>query len=122
MISLDSERPNFIRRYKWAFKPDYATSFELSPVAQPDMQQYLRECDEVLRHVDGSDSRKDRSEDGSSDFEDIETTGLSESDFQYPAECVEFAKSIGEEMLEKNDHGAWAGVWAKDRAEVSDYQ
>jgi len=104
MISLDLEHPNFTRRYKWAFEPDYATSFELCPVAQPDMQQYLRECDEVLSHTDDQENAQDHS---------IEET------FQYPAECVALAKSIGEEMQGKRDYGAWAGVWAKERAEVS---
>jgi hypothetical protein len=111
MISLNLECPNFTRRYKWAFEPEYATSFELSPVAQPDIQQYIRECDEVLRHIDDSEGG----------IEDVKTADPLESasSFQCPAECVELAKSVGEEMQEKNDHGAWAGVWAKERAEVS---
>ena len=106
MISLDLEHPNFIRRYKWAFEPDYATSFELLPVAQPDIQQYIRECDEVLSHIDDHENAQDHSE------------GIEEI-FQYPAECAALAKSVGEEMQGKRDHGAWAGVWAKESAEVS---
>ena len=115
MISFDLEHPNFTRRYKWAFEPEYATSFELSPAGQPDLQQYLRECDDVLRHIDGSESVEDRSEDGGFIEDTIDSTDV----FQYPAECVELAKSIGEEMQGKHDLGSWAGVWAKERAEVS---
>jgi len=110
MISLDLKHPNFTRRYKWAFEPDYATSFELCPIAQPDIQQYLRECDEILGRIDDHESVQDHSEGKSSTIEEI---------FQYPAEFVELAKSISEEMQGKRDHGAWAGVWAKERAEVS---
>jgi hypothetical protein len=79
------------------------------------VQQYLRECDEVLRHVKDTESTP---EDGSSGNETTDSPE-SRTTFQHPAECVETAKFVGEEMLEKNDYGAWAGVWAKERAEVS---
>jgi hypothetical protein len=120
MTSFDDEHPNFTRRYKWAFEPEYATSFELAPVAQPDIQQYLRECDEVLMHIDGQEGTNPGGG-GGSGIEDTKTTNPPESttNFQYPAECVELAKSICEEMQGKNDHGAWAGPWAKERVQVS---
>ena len=118
MISFDAESPNFTRRYKWAFKPEYATSFELSPVAQPDIQQYFRECDEILRHVDDPESSGPRHEGGGSSPEDVTNSSKPMVDFQYPANHVELAKSVGEEMLGENEQGSWAGAWAKERTEV----
>jgi hypothetical protein len=73
----------------------------------PDIQQYLRECDEVLIHIDEGGRSPDV-------VEDMAVV-------QYPADYVELAKSIGDEMLAMNDHGAWAGVWAKERAEVKSH-
>lgn len=119
MISFDAETPNFTRRYKWAFRPEYATSFELSPVAQPDIQRYLQECDEILRHVDGLESWGAPHEGGGSNTEVVTNPSELLINFQYPADYVELAKSVSEEMLGENEQGAWAGAWAKGRVEVS---
>lgn len=119
MTCVKVEHPNFFRRYKWAFELDYATSFEMSPVAHPDIQQYLRACHEVWRNADDHESVNCSPEGGGSSVEDIQTINPeSIGNFQHPAELVALAKSIGEEMLQKNDHGAWAGVWARERVEV----
>lgn len=39
-------RPNFFRRYKWAFKSDYneGERFETLPVGHPDLVQFMRDC------------------------------------------------------------------------------
>lgn len=41
-------RPNFFRRYKWAFKPEYE-KFETEPVAHPDLVEFMRACLDVLK-------------------------------------------------------------------------
>jgi len=49
MMSFDwsGTRPNFYRRYKWAFRAEYDSS-EIPVVAQPELHLFIRECGEIL--------------------------------------------------------------------------
>lgn len=46
-------RPNFYRRYKWAFRPDYDNS-ETAVVAQPELYRFMKACDESMKVDDPS--------------------------------------------------------------------
>lgn len=41
-------RPNFYRRYKWAFRTDYGDS-EIPVVAQPELYRFINACGESLK-------------------------------------------------------------------------
>lgn len=44
----DETRPNFFRRYKWAFRAEYDL-FEAPDVATPEMYRFIRACGGLIR-------------------------------------------------------------------------
>ena len=44
----DETRPNFFRRYKWAFRAEYDL-FEAPDVATPEMHGFIRACGGLIR-------------------------------------------------------------------------
>ncbi|KAF8162736.1 Mak10 subunit, NatC N-terminal acetyltransferase-domain-containing protein [Crassisporium funariophilum] len=81
----DRMRPNFYRRYKWAFRSEY-DDFESSVVAQPELHQFVAICGESLQNG-----------------------GL------VPLESIELARTILSDLVTGNDVGGWAGEWGQDR-------
>jgi hypothetical protein len=43
----DRTRPNFFRRYKWAFRAEY-DAFESPVVAPPELHEFIRICGYLL--------------------------------------------------------------------------
>ncbi|KAF7777691.1 hypothetical protein Agabi119p4_3763 [Agaricus bisporus var. burnettii] len=84
-------KPNFFRRYKWAFKPEYE-QFVTEPVGQPDLAEFMRVCLGILKN------------------------GVTSS----PREGIEFAVGLLRDMLTGSNEpvlGAWAQCWIGERRE-----
>ncbi|KAF8801418.1 hypothetical protein BYT27DRAFT_7198198 [Phlegmacium glaucopus] len=78
-------RPNFYRRYKWAFKTDYDNS-ETPVVAQPELYRFMKACGESLKGG-----------------------GVA------PLDSIELARMILLDLINSNEFGGYAGLWVKDR-------
>ncbi|KAF5349588.1 hypothetical protein D9756_008923 [Leucocoprinus leucothites] len=93
-------RPNFFRRYKWAFKPDYER-FDTVPVGHPDLVQFMRACSNTLKGENASPS------------EGVElATGLLRDILGIGQNGKETGQSTTPRQL-----GAWAEGWISDRRE-----
>ncbi|SRR6266545_612821 len=115
LVSFDWERsrPNFFRRYKWAFKEEPERPFQLPVVAQPESHQFIKDCGEILSH-------RNNNTNGNANHEaDIIAPEAEATPFSSPAECIGLAEVIARGMIVQNESGSWAGVWAKDRVNVS---
>ncbi|EAU81853.1 hypothetical protein CC1G_06064 [Coprinopsis cinerea okayama7 len=53
----DALRPNFFKRYKWAFRPDYDITTS-HPVAHPEMEDFMVFCEEVVAMGDKINPRQ----------------------------------------------------------------
>ncbi|KAJ3500829.1 hypothetical protein NLJ89_g9616 [Agrocybe chaxingu] len=84
----DRMRPNFYRRYKWAFRAEYDAS-DVPVVAQPELHMFIRTCAEI--------------------FEGGNPT---------PADDVELARTILTDLIVSASTGGWAGSWGQDRTQV----
>ncbi|KAL9714643.1 N-alpha-acetyltransferase, non-catalitic subunit [Leucoagaricus gongylophorus] len=95
-FNWDRTRPNFFRRYKWAFKPDYE-KFDTIPVGHPDFVKFMRACLGTLKD---------------------ETVS--------PREGIEFAARLLKDLIMNQDGvetgyatpsrlGAWADGWIGER-------
>ncbi|KAF9009616.1 Mak10 subunit, NatC N-terminal acetyltransferase-domain-containing protein [Cyathus striatus] len=87
-ISFDWNRirPNFYKRYKWAFRPEY-DNINALPVAHPELSSYMRACSGVLR----------------------------EEGKLAPGHSIELARAILVEMVDSGNLGRNAGEWSQDR-------
>ncbi|KAF8959765.1 Mak10 subunit, NatC N-terminal acetyltransferase-domain-containing protein [Flammula alnicola] len=85
----DRTRPNFFRRYKWAFRAEY-DAYEAPVIAPPELHEFIRTCGEILTNGD-----------------------------PIPAEPVALARSILTGLVDSNNTGGWAGLWAKDRMQLA---
>lgn len=90
LMSFEWERmrPNFYRRYKWAFRPEYE-NINAPVVAQPALHEFMQACAEIL--------------------EGEERTS--------PAESIQFALVILSELLRSQSFGGWASYWEKERTQ-----
>jgi len=115
LVSFDWERSrsNFFRRYKWAFKEETERPFQLPVVAQPELHQFIKDCGEILIH------RHHNTNGNASHEADTIAPEAEATAFSSPAECIGLAKVIAKAMIVQNESGSWAGVWAKDRVNVS---
>lgn len=86
-LDLARIRPNFDRRYKWAFRSDYDNS-QTPVVAQPELYRFMKACDE---------SRKRGG--------------------KAPSEFIELARTILLHLITSNKLGGYAGLWIKDRVQ-----
>ncbi|KDR82005.1 hypothetical protein GALMADRAFT_221894 [Galerina marginata CBS 339.88] len=101
-------RPNFFRRYKWAFRAEYDI-FESPVVAQPELHEFIRACGEILQFRQLSIMQRI-------------PTGLTEYVQQngnpVPVESIQLARTILVNLLESGNPGGWPGLWAKDRMQL----
>ncbi|PPQ78350.1 hypothetical protein CVT25_011633 [Psilocybe cyanescens] len=81
-------RPNFFRRYKWAFIAEYEI-FESIPIAQPELHEFIQVCTKILQNGN-----------------------------LIPAESVHLAKSILTELIKSANFSGWAGLWAEERIQL----
>ncbi|PPQ65821.1 hypothetical protein CVT24_012048 [Panaeolus cyanescens] len=84
----DKTRPNFFRRYKWAFRTDYDNS-ENEVVAQPELHVFIRQATEAV--ITGN---------------------------IVPAEPIKLAKSILNGIVESHDAGGCLQPWDNARLQV----
>jgi len=78
-------RPNFYRRYKWAFRPDYDDS-QTPVIAQPELYRFMKALDESMK-----------------------------GGGMVPSEFIELARTILLHLITSNKFGGYAGLWVKDR-------
>ncbi|KAF9480902.1 hypothetical protein BDN70DRAFT_877091 [Pholiota conissans] len=90
LISFDWDRtrPNFFRRYKWAFRAEY-DAYESPVICPPELHEFIRICGEILSEDD-----------------------------PVLTDYVELARSLLQGLVDANDTGAWAGLWASDRNQL----
>lgn len=48
MMSWDATRPNFYRRYKWAYKTEY-DGIKAVPIASPNFRKFIRICEDIAQ-------------------------------------------------------------------------
>lgn len=44
----DATRPNFYRRYKWAYKAEY-DGIKAVPIASPNFRKFIRICEDIAQ-------------------------------------------------------------------------
>ncbi|KAJ3569987.1 hypothetical protein NP233_g4697 [Leucocoprinus birnbaumii] len=93
-------RPNFFRRYKWAFKPDYER-FDTPPVGHPDLVEFMRTCLDTLK--DETAPPLEGIELAAGLLRDLVGVASDEEGFNPPAVTPQL--------------GDWADGWAHDRRE-----
>ena len=108
-MSFDSARtyPNFFRRYKWAFRAEY-DNFENPAIAHPELHKFIHMCAVILK-VNHSNLFS------ISSHNSHHTT---QAGNPIPSEHIVLARSILLGLIESNNSGGWAGVWACDRIQV----
>ncbi|KAF9528205.1 Mak10 subunit, NatC N-terminal acetyltransferase-domain-containing protein [Crepidotus variabilis] len=102
-FNWDQIRPNFFRRYKWAFRTAYDDNSQAPVVAQPELWRFIKACGEILRKVEANTDE---------DSSDASSMSLGVS---FPGDCVELARTIAQELVDSEDCGSIGGAWAKDR-------
>jgi len=110
-LEWDRIKPDFYRRYKWAFREEY-DAYETPVVAQPELSAFIRTSAELLQVglstsftyplLQASDS-------------------LEQKDIPVPGEYVALARSVLIDLLESRNVGGWAGLWGQDRTKASNY-
>jgi len=88
LMSFNRIRPDFYRRYKWAFRTDYDDS-ETPIVAQPELYRFIHACGESLKGG-----------------------GV------VPSKSIELARTILLDLINSNEFGCFAGLWVKDRIQL----
>jgi len=78
-------RPAFLRRYKWAFRPEY-DEIKTPTVAHPELSRLMPVCADIL-----------------------------EDELFSPSGAVGFAQGILTGLVQSGSSGGWAGLWATDR-------
>ncbi|KAF5318081.1 hypothetical protein D9619_012186 [Psilocybe cf. subviscida] len=93
LMSFDWQtlRPNFYRRYKWAFRDDF-DNFETPLVLEPSLARFVRVCGEALKSND-----------------------------PIPTEPIALARSLLADLVEKRNSGGWASMWSKDRIKLLEH-
>ncbi|PFH53575.1 hypothetical protein AMATHDRAFT_73372 [Amanita thiersii Skay4041] len=91
MMSCDWDRmrPNYYRRYKWAFQPEY-DEIKAACIGAPNFYKFIRIC-----------------------LETVQPEALN----PMPVEMVILAKMTLNNILDHGSLGGWAGLWTRERAQ-----
>ena len=102
----DATRPNFYRRYKWAYKAEY-DGIKAVPIASPNFRKFIHICEDIAQdevHLT------------------LVTYLLNSCCCQRldisPANMIELARVILNKSLQTGSLGGWAESWTKDRVQV----
>ena len=96
---MESMRPNFYKRYKWAFRPDYGQIYT-PPIGHPDYEGFLEFCEGVIEEQERSDGEE----------------GLMEVD---PRGLLEGAKIVLDGMMKKRMVSPWVKArWGEEMIKV----
>ncbi|KAF9265939.1 hypothetical protein L218DRAFT_897912 [Marasmius fiardii PR-910] len=81
-------REGILRRYKWAFKPEY-DDYETPPFAHPSLETYI-----------------------------AEVYSMNEDVWFSPSNSFQFAHDLMEDLVKNRNSGGWAKQWEDDRLQV----
>ena len=102
----DTMHPNFNRRYKWAYIPEY-DGIKAVPIASPNFRKFVRTCEDIVQdevHLT------------------LVTHLLNSCCCQIlntsPAQMIELAQVILNKSLQTGSLGGWAESWTNDRVQV----
>jgi hypothetical protein len=102
----DATRPNFYRRYKWAYKAEY-DGIKAVPIASPNFRKFIRICEDIAQdevHL--------------TLFTHLLNSCCCQTWDISPANMIELARVILNKSLQTGSLGGWAESWTKDRVQV----